>query len=146
MNAFEQLVEEAANGDQEALAFLRHYLDLGHKIDDIIDSPKVTAEHILQTFILAIALFSANGFYLTHRERLYPLIISSLNMYATSVEWEKAEMPHRKSISDHLRSQGVQVIEFVALICGGIERMRMLSPRLREDSWVTHHNESGTPK
>lgn len=140
---FNGLVEDAANGDAEALSFLRHYLDLGHRIDDVIDTPGITKEHILQTFILAITLFSMNSFYLKHRDRLYPLVISSLNSYATSVMWEKSDEAHLKTMADHLRSAGVQVIEFVALICGGIERMRVLSMDLRENSWLTHHNEKG---
>jgi hypothetical protein len=140
MDTFPQLLEQAANGRDDALSFLRYYMELGHRIDDIIDKPDTTNEEVLQTFMLALTLFSINRFYQEHREQLFPLIAASLNSYATSVAWEQSDKDHQRKLSDVLRSDGVQVIEYVAFICGGIERMRVLSPLLRENSWHTHHS------
>jgi hypothetical protein len=139
MDTFPQLLEQAANGREDALAFLRYFMELGHKIDDIIDKPDTSKEEILQTFLLTVVLFSANKFYIQYREQLYPLVTASLNSYATSVSWEASDQEHKRKLADVLRSDGVQVVEFVAMICGGIDRMRVLSPLLREDSWRTHH-------
>jgi hypothetical protein len=146
METFPELLEQAANGNADALSFLKFYMELGHRIDDIIDKPGISKEEIIQTFLMAALLFSHNRFFQAYRSELYPLVVASLNSYATSVSWEGATLPHRKTLSDILRSDGVQVIEFVALICGGIDRMRVLSPLLRENSWKTHHNDDGTPK
>ena len=145
MDTFPQLLEQAANGNDEALVFLKCYMDLGHRIDDIVDEPETPKEQVIQTFLLAVILFSANPFYQRYREQLYPLLVASLNCYATSAAWETSEREHRRTMADSLRSSGIQVIEFVALICGGIERMRILSPLLREDSWKTHHDGKGLP-
>jgi hypothetical protein len=145
MDTFPQLLEQAANDNADALVFLKCYMDLGHKIDDIVDDPETPKEQVVQTFLLAVILFSANPFYQRYREQLYPLLVASLNSYATSVAWEKSDREHRRTMADSLRASGIQVVEFVALICGGIERMRILSPLLREDSWKTHHTNNGTP-
>lgn len=142
----DDLLVEVANGDAEALIFLRGYLELGHRIDDIIDCDNVTSEHIIQTFLLMLNFLSLNPFYNRYREILYPLLAASLNSYGTSVHWEKSPEAHKRVMADQLRAAGVQVLEFTALICGGprgLERMRLLSPRLRENSWKAHHTEKG---
>lgn len=147
MQAFcDDLIVEVANGDAEALIFLRQYLELGHRIDDVIDCDDVTNEHIVQTFLLMLNFLSLNPFYLRYRELLYPLVCASLNAYGTSVGWEKSPEAHKKLMADQLRAAGVQVLEFVSMVCGGprgLERMRLLSPRLRENSWRAHHTEKG---
>lgn len=140
----DRLIEAATQGCPDGEAFLRNYLKVAHDIDDCVDEPK-DKERLLKAFLLLMSLCSLNPFYIRYREHLYPLMAVSLCNYATSVEWEKCGLEHEERIGDHLRSNGVIVIEYVALLCGGIERMRTISPALWLDSWKTHHTKEGVP-
>lgn len=120
------------------------YAKLAHDIDDAIDEPP-NKEKLLQTFLLLLSFCSLNPFYIQHREQLYPLLALSLSRYGTSVEWEVSKVDCEQKMADHLRSDGAMVIEYVALLCGGIEHMRLVSPLVWLDSWRTHHKPSGEP-
>ena len=140
----DQLIERACKGNQAAAGFLGLYLKLAHAIDDCVDE-EPNKERLLQTFLLLISFCSLNPFYLEYRAQLYPLLALSLSRYATSVEWEGSKVSHEKHMADHLRSDGAAVIEYVALLCGGIEHMRLMSPLIWTDSWKCHHNSEGQP-
>jgi hypothetical protein len=137
-----RLMLQAANGNEDAYVFMRDFMILCHKVDDIIDED-TTKEFILQTFLEAVCFFTLNPFYRKFANQLFPLVINAINCYATSVEWEKSDDKNRQEMADHLRSQGMRVVEYVALICGNIERMRELSPAILTESWRTHHNSDG---
>jgi hypothetical protein len=140
----DRLLEEICGDNVAAINFLKLYLRLAHQIDDCVDCAP-TKEQLLQTFLLMLSMLSLNSFYLQHREQLYPLLAVSLSRYATSVEWEGSQEARHKSMADHLRSDGAILLEFVSLVCGGIERMRLLSPLIWEDSWRCHHDSTGNP-
>lgn len=146
MDKLDNILAAAANGDADALQFMRSFLRLAHQIDDVIDTPNVTKEYILRTFIFATSLFSLNQFYLRHREMLFAAVLTALNEYALSVEWENAPEQEKRQIADYARSSGgLRVIELCAALTGGIERMRDITPSLAMDSWRTHHDAEGKP-
>lgn len=140
----DRLIEEACNGNRDAEVFLRVYLKLAHQIDDCVDCAP-TKEQLLQTFLTLLSFATMNRFYQQFKEQLYPLLATALSAYATSVGWENSQADNERRMSDHLRSHGASVIEFVALLCGGIERMRTLSPLIWQDSWKCHHSKEGNP-
>lgn len=140
----DKLITTACNGDRSAEIFLRVYLHLAHEIDDVIDAD-TSKEKLLRVFLLMLSFCSLNVFYLAHREQLYPLLAVSLSRYATSVGWEGSESERERHIADHLRSDGAMLIEYVALLCGGIEHMRSISPLVWTDSWACHHTKDNQP-
>lgn len=141
----DRLIEAACGDNQAAQGFLRVYLKLGHAIDDCIDEPP-SKEKLCQTFLLLLSFCTCNPFYIAHRDQLFPLISVSLSRYATSVEWEGSKDESERRMADHLRSDGAMVIEYVALLCGGVERMRTLSPLIWKDSWKSHHSQDNQPQ
>jgi hypothetical protein len=140
-----KLVVEICKGNKDAEAFLHSYRLAAHQIDDVIDPPPVTTEFISRTFMAVVTLFGTNQFYCDNRAFLYPLIITGLNCYATSVEWEKSSQLHHQRMADMLRSSGNMVLMFVALMCGGVEHMREMTPIILELSWKLHHDKDGNP-
>lgn len=141
----DELIEAVCKGDQAAEGFLRVYLKVAHAIDDAVDQP-LNKERLLQTFLLLLSFASLNPFYLKYRSELYPLLAVSLSRFATSVEFEGSKDEIECRIGDHLRSDGVAVLEYVSLVVGGIDHMRLMSPLIHRDSWRCHHTLKGAPK
>jgi hypothetical protein len=141
----DRLITEACCGDRSAEGFLRTYLRLAHDIDDCIDESP-TPEKLLQTFLFLLSFASLNPFYQKYREQLYPLLAVSLCRYATSVQWEGSTVEREKKVADHLRSDGAMLIEYTALLCGGLEHMRVISPLVWSDSWKCHHDTEDRPQ
>lgn len=141
----EKLIELICKGNKEAEIFLDAYRTLAHQIDDVVDIKEITTEFVLRTFMSSVTLFGLNKFFCEHREFLYPLIIVSLNCYATSVPWEGSKLVHHQRMADILRSGANTVLMFVALFCGGIKHMRECTPVILELSWRLHHDKDNNP-
>lgn len=137
------ILEKLCNGNAEALVFCKQFLALCHKVDDLIDEEWVTAQDTIATFTACVSLFSINPFYTNYRASLYPLVMVALSRYGCSVAWEKDADVAKMRMSDHLRSDGIAVLEGVALICGGDAMLAEMTPQLWEDSWREHHDEEG---
>jgi hypothetical protein len=141
------LVIQAANGNEQAFNFMSQFLVLAHKVDDVIDGDTKFRYKIAEVFMEVVQFYSTDPFYLAHRALLYPIIIITMDAYTNSVLWEGQEGIDRQQLSDALRSTGIMVINFVALLTHGtVEGMRSISPQMVLDSWATHHNPDGTPK
>lgn len=116
-----------------------------HQIDDLIDNredgkPTTTPEQILKIPVNALLLYN-HPFYMVHREMLMPVVLLVTNAYADSVAWEKSPSASERAIADVIRCCGNEMFFMVALICGGYEHMRRLSPRIREHSWHLQHTD-----
>lgn len=136
-------------GDEDAMRFCDMWMTYCHAIDDLIDTmedgrPTMTPETILEIFALAAHLYNSK-FFIANQPRLYPVAIMITNAYADSVLWEKSPVLRRRRIADVLRCCGNEMFFLVALLCGGWQHMRKLSPLIRERSWQLQHDEHDQP-
>lgn len=147
------LVRDAAlkvcKGDAAALQCCDIWFDYCHLIDDLFDTredgrPTMPTDQIMRTFWCALMFYNCD-FYVKHRERLFPIVTMVTNAYADVVHWEKDPAEHRRAIADVLRCCGNEFFFMVALITGGVDHMREVSPLIRETSWLLQHDENGKP-
>ena len=66
-------------------------------------------------------------------------------MYADSMEWENSSLKRRRQMADVMRTCGNEMYFMIALLKGGEEHMRNMSPRIRERDWIGQHDEHGNP-
>lgn len=135
------LYNEVTCGNSDALTFLLHWHAYCHGIDDIVDEGG-NAEQVLAAFAEANLLYTL-PFYQSNFSKLQTTVMLITNAYADSVAWERSDRVGRRRMADVLRFCGNEMVLAVALICGGFKHMRAMSPILRENSWFTHHDESG---
>jgi hypothetical protein len=138
------LIAQAANGNAQAREFLVLWNLYCHEIDDLVDGPtRPTPERLIAAFAKAAVLYS-HEFWILHHRTLLPVVLLVTNSYADSVEMESMEgWPAR--VADVIRCAGNEMICAVALLTGGYEHMRTLSPRLRAASHYEHHDQEGMP-
>ena len=122
----------------EGLSWVVGFLIYCNSIDDIIDGDKTDSEFIMKTFGLALDIYSS-PFYCRHCGILYPLIKATGNAYMDSVQYERTEEPWKKAQADVLRQFGNEVICACVEICGGYDKKREFSLKLRELSYHSQH-------
>lgn len=140
-----KLVQRICKGDAEAMDFLANFwARYCHEIDDIIDGERTEPEAILQTFALAISLYS-HPFYLRHIAPLRQIAYNVTNIYADTVAWEKSTIPWQRQWADHHRHCSNEMALAIATICGGYDHARAVMPELRAMAYAEHHNTNGEP-
>lgn len=140
---------EVCRGDMSAMTFCDLWFNYCHGIDDLIDTmedgrPTMKPEAILKLFGIAATLYNC-PFYVRNQAALFMPVLTITNAYADSVAWEKSSVSRRRKIADVLRCCGNEMFFVVALIVGGWQHMRDLSPKIRERSWVLQHDENDNP-
>ena len=138
-----QALQRACLNRADAMDFLKRWSDYVHAIDDIEDE-ETTPEFRLQTFILALELYT-HPFFLQHAAALKQVVYSATNLYADAVAWEKSKVEWQRGFADWARHSGAEMVLAVAGIVGGYAHMRSISPELRTVNWSEHHGEDGAP-
>lgn len=138
------LFDEICCGNPDALRFVMHWNLFCHGVDDIVDMPEFreSPEQIVSVFAEANVLFTL-PFYQANFAKLQTTVMLVANAYADSVAWEKSSELHQQRLSDVLRSYGNEMLIAIALICGGYQHMRRMSPKIRERSWADQHGANG---
>ena len=145
----QNLNSELCCGDSAAMYATDMWYQLCHGVDDILDTiedgrPKMSKAQILSVFFKA-AQFYNTPFYVNNRAFLFPVAIQTHNMYADSMEWENSSLKRRRQMADVMRTCGNEMYFMIALLKGGEEHMRNMSPRIRERDWIGQHDEHGNP-
>ena len=74
----EDIIKQAANGNADAAAFLRAFLQWAHWVDDVVDEPAGhacrTPEEIARVEAAWMIQLCTNPFFLLHREKLLPMV------------------------------------------------------------------------
>jgi hypothetical protein len=145
LDSLPSLYAAACNGNDSALSFVIAFNKYAHGIDDIIDGDMTDKEEIIKVFVQGNIVFG-HPFYLANITRLQPVYMLCASAYADSVKWGGSDKDGQRSMADVLRFVGNEMLFAVALICGGYELLRAISPAIRERSWLDHHDEKGEPK
>lgn len=129
----------------DAQQFLVSYFNYCHRIDDMIDQCITESEYILKTQALASDIMNCK-FWQENASFLYIVDALVNNDYADANLWENNVIEWKKSHADVLRHSGNLMLYTVILITKGREALRSISPKLREVSYLMHHDkETGLP-
>jgi len=138
-----KLIQRICRSDPEAMDFLANYwARYCHEIDDIIDGDRVGPELILGTFALAIELYS-HPFYIKHLAGLRQVARNITSTYADTVAWEQGPADWQRKWAEHHRHCSNEMVQAVAMICGGYEHARAIMPELRAMAYHEHHDREG---
>jgi len=140
----EDIYKEVCNGNEEALKFLLLWNVYVHRVDDVIDDKCINAEKIIRAFQCAAEVFSL-PFYQHYLAALFPIVCIVTNMYLDSVQFATSEIVWKTTVADTLRFAGNEMVNAIAMICGGFDHMRKYSAILRETSWQDHHDKNNNP-
>ena len=126
----DQKREEWFCGNQDAVKFVTDFMNCAETWDDLIDEDYVPDDRIHDAFERALIGFNTNPFFVNNRLYLMAIIIHTINAYHDS-EILKTGNEREKFIAFHLRNFGLEVYQACALLTGGYEHLRKVSPEMR---------------
>ena len=119
-DAYQDLVEQAANGDADARDFLLTLIHVAHVWDDLIDGDKpVAAEQIHCAFEAALLWLPRNPFYQRHAAELHVLLQNSIRNWQLANSIERNHEAGLYPAAFVLRSSYADIVAQVAYITGG---------------------------
>ena len=145
----EQLYSELCSGNLEAYDFLMQWEGHCHTVDDICDGEITDSLCIVKGFVTAQCLI-LHPFFVKHQARLWPILLLSANAYSDSLLFQNSSEDYKKQIGDYLRSFSNEMLLIVGMLCArddetAWDKVRKISPLIRELSYKKHHNENGEP-
>lgn len=143
----EELSNECAFGNQQAVAFLAAlgaYVELW---DDLIDKDKELSDaeicDVLSAGLLDIAM---NPWVQAHRVYLAPIIVQMISAYMTSEKLARHPDRRVRQRAFHIRNYPLEAYPAVAFLTGGMPHMLEMEPKIREffafedfDEWEHAH-------
>lgn len=129
-----KIVEEAVQGDPEALAFLRAMARVLHFWDDLIDKDKPIADAEIHARMWdALIVLPLNNFYRDNIDVLSPILISAIANWriATAVERDEMSDPIDLKWAFVIRSTYVDLVVMCAHLIGGLEHAVACGPAIR---------------
>ena len=139
-----EFLRTVTNGDPEAYDFLLRWGKFHRKVDDVIDCNLWDAEHVLEAFVEGCKFYS-HPFYQKNMSVLQMPILMATNFCAVSVKWEREKELWKRQWADVLRHSGLQVVESVAMICGGWELVTKTTAPYLAAMYVDHKDRHGVP-
>jgi hypothetical protein len=129
--AFNNLLEKTANGNAEALKFLKLWYLYAHKFDDLIDED-FSVRDLIEAQLEHAALLTCS-FFEEHKFLLLP------QMYLAAEAYEASETSQKDSfIGVYLSHEGNNMLRTVALITGGYTLLREVSEGIRLITYTDH--------
>lgn len=129
-----KIVEEAVQGDPEALAFLRAMAKVLHFWDDLIDGDKeVTPAEINNRMWLALIEIPLNAFYHQNIGTLQPILVMAIVNWriATNIERDETSTQRDLGFAFIIRSTYVDLVTMAAVIVAGPEHAIACGPEIR---------------
>jgi len=122
----------ASNGNQDAWNYLFIIANVSRIVDDLVDEPeKVTVEDKYKLSELLLVALPSNPFFVTYRQTLVPLHLTSINAWIDSNDWMEKDKT-RKNYALVIRDQITELVMLVAYLTGGNEHMRRISLKVRD--------------
>lgn len=118
-------------GDESAVECIVMISSIVEAWDDLIDGDAVEPERINRTFLFALVGMHRNRFWRQFGDQLLPIMMSCINAWMDSNEWQKGDRKQRM-MAFYLRNMGIELIQAAAFCLGGFERMREISLDVRK--------------
>ncbi len=133
MKTRDEILTEAANGNDNALAFLRAWATRVHWIDDLADRDALDRRpeewylpgHFSTHEVEWLTTIVSNPFFLAHQQKLLPTMLASYGSWVDSHGFPAEQ----QSV---LKAQWHEVVWIVALLTGGYNHMRKVAATNRQ--------------
>ena len=135
----EKILLDICGDNVEAHRFALAWIAYVHRIDDLVDGYiGKDATELVKTFVDAAELYSSN-FYQQNAHYLFPIVCLVSNDYLDSelMKFSSDDVLKLKW-AEYLSFSGIYMLQTIALICGGYDRLRKISIPLRECSLKDH--------
>lgn len=134
-----------ANGNSHAKELIDLAMVTFHMIDDLMDTmedgrPTMRKETIM-TLLGNLMLLYNCPYYIANQKILFPIMMAIHNSYADVLIFENHPKEHLRKIADVIRCNGNELFINIALLTGGYDHMRTVSPVIRENSWLIQHSD-----
>jgi hypothetical protein len=120
---------EWLKGNQAAIAFIQTLTDVAELWDDIIDRDRDIQPHEADNaFIGCLVGLPENKFYCEHYKMLQPLVLMAINAWKDSETLKDSISMVERRIAFHQRFFMFEITKMCALLVGGWEHLRKVSP------------------
>ena len=129
-----QIVEEAVQGDPEALGFLRAMARVLHFFDDCMDRDKPISDAAIEESLwLSLVTLPRNAFYRKHFESLNPILVTAIVNWRIANDLERQRKPTKNdlTIAFIIRSTYVDLVTMSATIIAGADWAVAHGPAIR---------------
>lgn len=129
-----KIVEEAVQGNEDALAFLTAMARVLHFWDDLIDHDKEHVDaHTHRCMWDALVTLPTNRFYRDNMTMLQPILVQSIVNWRIANDVERAPKSSFRDLGFAfiIRSTYVDLVSMSAFIVGGLEHAVRVGPELR---------------
>lgn len=124
---------DIAAGSKDAYDFMASFYQWVHSLDDLIDKDlSVPLEQSIEKELNFIITVSSNPFFLEHRQKYYPLLLTGALAYLESERFKRHPSVLERIGSQVLKSQYQEVYFMTAYLTGGWRHMVEMSRLYRE--------------
>jgi hypothetical protein len=132
---WDELISWAVCGDADAAAFCMMVCSIAQLWDDLIDKDKpIDPEHINRGFWIALVELPRNRFYQRHFEDLNPLWMVTIQNWHAANYMEAGGTEAELEIAFIIRSACADIVIQAALLVGGYEWARKVTPTIHRIS------------
>lgn len=129
MNAEGKL--EWFGGNHDALNMYRHFVDLSHTWDDLVDKDKPVPEGAINhAFAIALVFLPANPFYQSIQGQILPMWLNVISAYETANHFERTKDEHGIEIAHTLRYAAGNIVAYAIYACVGPEKAKEYIPEM----------------
>lgn len=119
-------------GNRDAIAFIASINQVLNIRDDLFDGDRgVSQEEIDKAFWLALIDLPRNNFYRANFAELNPLLASAIQNWHAANIFEASDSENDKHIAFITRSCGIDLLIVSALLVGGYDWCREVTPQIR---------------
>jgi hypothetical protein len=130
------------NGNEEALAMYRMFVDLLHTWDDLVDKDKEVSEKAINhAFSICLIYLPMNSFYQAIQYAVLPMWVSVVSAYQTANYYEKTKDEHGIEIAHGLRYAVGNIIAYAVHVCVGPEKASELMPEVWKHIMIERYEE-----
>lgn len=125
-------IQEIANGDEFAAAFLTAFQDRAHLLDDIEDRDReLTQQDLVAGEVDWLLMLAGNPFFQQHKAQLVPVMVLGLNAWRDSDHWRRSTDRQKQQAADVVKGVYSEMAFLVAFLVGGLGHMQKMSAKFR---------------
>lgn len=118
-------------GNQDALNVYRHFVDLSHTWDDLVDRDKPVSEGAINhAFAIALVFLPSNPFYQMIQPQILPMWLTVISAYETANHFERTKDAHGIEIAHTLRYAAGNILAYAIYVCVGPEKAKEYIPEM----------------
>lgn len=116
-----------------AIEFINQLFTAVELWDDLIDKDvEISDDRVNNVFTMLMYCLPGNDWFIAHRFHYLPLIMQAINGFQDANNMALSKDIKLRNIAFHIRNLGIEIHIATALLIGGYDHMRNVSPEIRE--------------